>query len=112
MKLDVKVASIDALDAVKARPHQIIQRPRGERDCLGGIENVGSVTLRSPLINQSVHMIIDCMMRNLSTTGAALEVSNQIGVPSKFTLVVPGDGLHLACNVVWRSEYRIGVAFD
>ena len=57
MKLDVKVASIDALDAVKARPHQIIQRPRGERDCLGGIENVGSVTLRSPLINQSVHMI-------------------------------------------------------
>jgi len=47
---------------------------------------------------------IDCMVRNLSVTGAALEVSNQIGVPSKFTLVVPGDGLHLACNVVWRSE--------
>jgi hypothetical protein len=55
---------------------------------------------------------IDCMVRNLSITGAALEVSNQIGIPAKFTLVVPDDGLHLACNVVWRSEYRIGVAFD
>jgi hypothetical protein len=55
---------------------------------------------------------IDCLVRNLSVTGAALEVSNQIGIPAKFTLVVSGDGLHLACNIVWRSEYRIGVAFD
>jgi PilZ domain len=55
---------------------------------------------------------INCMVRNLSTSGAALEVSNQIGIPAKFTLVVPQDGLYLPCNVVWRSGYRIGVAFD
>jgi len=55
---------------------------------------------------------IDCTVRNLSITGAALEVSNQIGIPAKFTLVVPGEGLHLACDVVSRSEYRIGLAFD
>jgi hypothetical protein len=55
---------------------------------------------------------IDCTVRDLSTTGAALEVSSQIGIPAKFTLVVPGDGLHLPCHVVWRKEYRIGVAFD
>ena len=47
-----------------------------------------------------------------SMTGAALEVLSQIGIPAKFTLVVPGDELHLVCNIVWRSEYRIGVAFD
>jgi hypothetical protein len=55
---------------------------------------------------------INCMVRNLPTTGAALEVSNQIGIPPKFTLVVPQDGLYLPCNVVRRSGYRIGVAFD
>ncbi len=55
---------------------------------------------------------IDCTVRDLSITGAALEVSNQIGIPAKFTLVVPGDGLSLPCNVVWRYGYRIGVAFD
>jgi hypothetical protein len=55
---------------------------------------------------------IDCMVRNLSITGAALEVSNQIGIPARFTLVIPEDGLHLPCNVVRRSGYRIGVAFD
>jgi len=43
---------------------------------------------------------------------AALEVSNQISIPAKFTLVVWGDGLHLPCRVVRRSGYRIGVAFD
>jgi hypothetical protein len=37
--------------------HQIIQRPSGSRIALGAVENVDSVTLRSPLINQSVHMI-------------------------------------------------------
>jgi hypothetical protein len=55
---------------------------------------------------------IDCKVRDLSITGAALEVPNQIGIPAKFTLVVPGDGLHLPCHVVWRREFRIGVAFD
>ena len=55
---------------------------------------------------------IDCVIRDLSTTGAALEVSNQTGIPAKFTLVIPGDALHLPCAVVWRSQYRIGVHFD
>jgi hypothetical protein len=55
---------------------------------------------------------IYCTVRNLSTTGAALEVSNHVGIPSKFTLAVPEDGLYLPCNVVRRSGYRIGVVFD
>jgi hypothetical protein len=55
---------------------------------------------------------IDCTVRDLSITGAALEVPNQIGVPAEFILVMPDDGLHLSCHVVWRKEFRIGVAFD
>jgi hypothetical protein len=55
---------------------------------------------------------IDCLVRDLSTTGAALEVSSQTGIPAKFTLVIPADALHLPCAVVWRTQYRIGVHFD
>ena len=55
---------------------------------------------------------INCMVRNLSVTGAAIEVSDQTGIPQGFTLVIPDDGLRLLCHVVWRSGYRIGVAFD
>ncbi len=54
---------------------------------------------------------IDCVIRNLSGTGAALEIANQVGIPERFALVVPGDGLHLRCHIVWRKERRIGVAF-
>jgi hypothetical protein len=55
---------------------------------------------------------IDCKVRDLSLTGAAIEVPSQAGIPERLTLVVPDDGLHLPCHVVWRKKYRIGVAFD
>ena len=54
---------------------------------------------------------INCLVRNLSSTGAALEVSSQAEIPKKFILVMPGDGLHMPCRTVWRSELRIGVTF-
>jgi PilZ domain len=54
---------------------------------------------------------IDCLIRNLSSSGAALEVSSQLGIPEKFVLAVPGDGLRLHCDVMWRNGYRISVAF-
>jgi PilZ domain len=55
---------------------------------------------------------IDCMVRDLSITGAALTVSNEICVPEKCRLVMHVDGLCLPCHVVWRRGYRMGVAFD
>jgi hypothetical protein len=55
---------------------------------------------------------IACTVRDLSITGAALEVSDPTGIPSKFTLIVPEDGLRLPCRVVRRTDFRSGVAFD
>jgi hypothetical protein len=53
---------------------------------------------------------INCMVRNVSAGGAALEVSSPVGIPEHFRLFA--DGSHLPCHVVWRKEKRIGVAFD
>jgi hypothetical protein len=54
-----------------------------------------------------------CIIRDLSITGAALELGDQSAtVPPAFTLIVPEDGLKLACRVVWRKAFRVGVAFD
>lgn len=55
---------------------------------------------------------IDCTVRDLSLTGAAIAVSSQAEIPDSFILAIPDDGLQLPCHVVWRREYRIGVAFD
>ena len=54
--------------------------------------------------------VITCMVRNLSSAGAALDVPSPVGIPEYFTLIA--DGSHLPCRVVWRKEKRIGVAFD
>ncbi|PSO34050.1 PilZ domain-containing protein [Bradyrhizobium sp. MOS002] len=54
---------------------------------------------------------IDCTVRNLSDTGAALDVSSPVGIPDHFSLFVQADGTHLACTVIWRKERRIGVRF-
>jgi PilZ domain len=54
---------------------------------------------------------IDCIVRNVSTNGAALDVATPVGIPTTFSLAIPRDGLHFACRVLWRKERRIGVKF-
>jgi len=54
---------------------------------------------------------VNCLVRNLSVTGAALEVSDESRIPARFVLIVPGDGLHLPCRAIWRKPHRIGVVF-
>ena len=53
-----------------------------------------------------------CTARDLSITGASLEVADPNGVPQKFTLVIPEDGLKIACQVVRRTEFRMGIKFE
>lgn len=52
------------------------------------------------------------MIRDLSASGAAIEVENPKDVPDEFTLDIPDDGLRLPCRVVWRTQFRIGVTFE
>jgi hypothetical protein len=55
---------------------------------------------------------INCLVRNISISGAALDVTNPLDIPERFDLVFKADGTHIPCHVVWRQEERIGVAFD
>jgi len=55
--------------------------------------------------------VIDCVVRNVSETGAALEVPSPVGIPDRFKLVIAQDRLSKLCRVMWRKERRIGVAF-
>ena len=55
---------------------------------------------------------VNCMVRNMSHSGAALDVASPVGIPDNFTLVFQTDGHHAPCHVVWRKAKRIGIAFD
>jgi hypothetical protein len=55
---------------------------------------------------------IDCVIRNISATGAALEVNTPLWFPDVFVLVITSDASSRRCRIIWRNEKRIGVAFD
>ncbi len=55
---------------------------------------------------------VDCTVRNLSASGARLEVVSPLGVPAAFTLVIGADGSMRRCRAVWSHDKRIGVTFD
>jgi len=54
---------------------------------------------------------IDCTVRNLSASGAALDVVSPVGIPDSFDLVIVAEHLRRHCRVVWRKGKRIGVTF-
>ena len=54
---------------------------------------------------------IDCIIRNMSETGAALEVESPVGIPDEFGLLIKPEYIKRNCRVVWRAASRIGVQF-
>ena len=55
---------------------------------------------------------VDCTVRNISSNGARVDISNPVGLPEAFTLVIETNHFIRRCHAVWSSELRIGVAFD
>ena len=52
-----------------------------------------------------------CTVRDISTTGAALDFPDLLRIPDQFTLIMPEDRLKLPCHVVWRRKYRSRIRF-
>jgi hypothetical protein len=52
-----------------------------------------------------------CVMRNLSETGALVELPSTIGVPQTVMLQTADGALSRTCSVAWRTETRLGLTF-
>jgi hypothetical protein len=48
----------------------------------------------------------------MSISGAELDVTGPLDIPERFDLVFRADGTRIPCNVIWRQDEQIGVAFD
>jgi hypothetical protein len=56
---------------------------------------------------------IDCTVRNISSSGARLDIVNPIiSLPEAFTLIIETNQFIRRCHPVWSNDRRIGVAFD
>jgi hypothetical protein len=52
-----------------------------------------------------------CTVRDISQTGASIEVADPTMVPDKFTLVLEMESASRRCAAVWRKDRMIGVRF-
>lgn len=50
-----------------------------------------------------------CLICNVSAAGAGLDLTGRAATPEHFTLIAFGSTL--PCQVIWRHEKRIGIAF-
>ena len=55
---------------------------------------------------------VDCMVRNISSMGARLDIASPIGLPEAFTLVIEADHFSRHCHAIWNHDKLLGVAFD
>jgi hypothetical protein len=55
---------------------------------------------------------VDCTVRNVSATGARIDVASPIGLPKSFVLLIETDHFSRHCHSVWSRDKQIGVAFD
>ena len=57
------------------------------------------------------HSILDCTVRDVSTTGAKLVFAAPVSVPDEFDLELPQKGRTHRVRVMWRAAERCGVQF-
>ncbi len=66
--------------------------------------------LGAKIIFNDGHSVYDCLVRNLSDTGAMIQIENPLAAPNTFDLQL-SDNRVLACEVRWRKINSMGVQF-
>lgn len=87
-----------APDAVQPRPERRLS-PR--RNC----------AIAAELVFDQGRRIVPCIIRNVSETGAKLELRSMVGIPQSF--ILRGASFQpQRCRVAWRALKEMGVEFQ
>jgi hypothetical protein len=78
-----------------------------------------STVLAGTIISDQLPGTVSCVVRDLSSTGALIElraaktgvIANASGLPDTFALVLLRDNSEVRCEVAWRQPASIGVRF-
>lgn len=55
--------------------------------------------------------VFDCTVRNISPSGALLEVQSMVGIPAQFEIIMDQGATRRACSVRWSGRRMLGVQF-
>jgi hypothetical protein len=76
-------------------------------------------TTSAKILFDGISTPIECMLRDISSTGAQIEMTknkfnadgSSEAVPNHFTLLIPLDKIAVDCQSMWRRGSRLGVRF-
>ncbi len=57
-------------------------------------------------------IVIDCTIRNVSATGARLQVPTSVAIPDKFDFFETATGKARQARVMWRKGDVMGIRFE
>ncbi|MEW6769424.1 MAG: PilZ domain-containing protein [Pseudomonadota bacterium] len=55
---------------------------------------------------------VDCVVRNVSDSGANIELPNSEKMPDRFSIAIPKMGRSFLAKIVWWRADRAGVEFE
>lgn len=67
--------------------------------------------LRAQIIFNNRMSTIDCIIKNISATGARIALNDTFAVPTEFDLYIPQKSRSHHARLVWRDKDSIGVEF-
>ena len=67
--------------------------------------------LKGRIIFNNGNSSMDCLIRDLSASGARLMLSQTATLPAAFDLIIPAKGLTHKATLRWRKDDSIGVTF-
>jgi hypothetical protein len=67
--------------------------------------------LRGRITYNNRSSTLDCLVRDLSTTGARLALSDGASLPDGFELSIPHKDVTYRCQLRWRRPDEVGVIF-
>jgi PilZ domain len=88
------------------KPGGLQQEPADDRRSLPRRRTL----LEGRIIFKQQSSVLNCVVRNISESGARLEVEPSIHVPDRFDLDVASAGIRMSCRLVWRRGNLVGVS--
>jgi|tagenome__1003787_1003787.scaffolds.fasta_scaffold20810001_2 hypothetical protein len=67
--------------------------------------------LGAKIVFNSRNSSMDCLIRNISPTGARLLLSSAVVIPDEFELQIPKQGRSFRARLAWRRADESGVQF-
>ncbi len=67
--------------------------------------------LRAQIIFNNRMTTIDCIVKNISPTGARVALNDTLAVPTEFEIYIPQRGCSHHARLVWRDKDSIGIDF-